>query len=60
MNNKQKSELRKLVRYDIPIEECNEKIMKLWKEYGEEFTYGTFRNYFKIFNRLNGTTKLNK
>lgn len=57
MKNTQKTELKQIVR-SIPISECNQSISKLWKEYAEDFTYGTFRQYFKVFNQLNGTTKL--
>jgi hypothetical protein len=58
MKNTEKAELRQIVK-NIPISECNKSVSSLWKEYAEDFTYGTFRQYFKIFNKLNGTTKQN-
>lgn len=50
MRNDEKDELRWIVK-NIPVEECDKKISELWKKYGSQFCYGTFRGYFKVFNK---------
>ena len=47
MENKQKQELRKIIK-SIPKEELKESVSILWRRYSKgDFNYQTFRNYFK-------------
>ena len=48
MNNKQKQELRSIVK-SIPEHEINNVKKWLHEKYASDFTYQTFVNYLKVF-----------
>ena len=52
MKNVEKQELVRIIK-SIPSDIFYTwKITKLWKRYGYDFTYATFRNYLKAFRRI--------
>ena len=50
MNNKQKNELREVIK-SIPSDRLRSSIKHLWQRYYPEVSYGTFRQYLKIFKQ---------
>ncbi len=53
MRKSEKALLRGIIKM-IPIEECDMPIACLWRDYAPEFSYATFKNYFKVFNKKRG------
>ncbi len=58
MDNEQKKELRYTVR-EIPKSMLKfYTIKELWRRYGDDFGYGTFRKYLLIFRKEDMSKKL--
>lgn len=53
MKNKQKSELRDIILNKIPPHiKSSHHIAKIHKNYAPQFTYATFRNYWKALRKV--------
>ncbi len=55
MENKQKQELKTIVKEIPQIRVDSFRIKTLWRIYANHFTYGTFRKYLMTFRNKGGS-----